>query len=62
LSKGIIATVGVGPSVGSQDAETESIDRWELNDEQDRIRRKKEAAVKRVERLLMKQGKDAPLV
>jgi hypothetical protein len=62
LSKGIIATVGGGLSFGSQVGETESIVLWELKDEQDRRKGKKQVAAKRVKRLLVKRGKDAPLL
>jgi hypothetical protein len=62
LSKGIVATVGGGPSFGSQAGETESIALWELKDEQDRSRGKKQAVVRRVKRLLMKQSKIEPLM
>jgi hypothetical protein len=62
LSKGIIATVCGGLSFGNQVGETESIARWELKNEQDRRKGKKQVAVKRVKRLLVKQGKDAPLL
>jgi hypothetical protein len=62
LSKGIIATVGGGPSFGSQAGETESIDVWELKEEQDRTKGKTQAAARKLRRLLVKQGKDVPLV
>jgi hypothetical protein len=57
-----MATLGVEPSLGSQSGETESIARWELKDEQDRTKGKRQAAVRRVKKLLVKQGKDVPLV
>ena len=62
MSKGIIATVGGGPSFGSQAGETESIALWELKEEQDRMKGKKQAAARKLRRLLVKQGKDVPLV
>jgi len=62
LSKGIIATVGGGPSFGSQAGETESIGLWELKEEQDRMKGKKQEAARKLTRLLVKQGKDVPLV
>jgi hypothetical protein len=62
LSKGIIATVGGGPSFGSQAGETESIALWELKEEQDRMKGKRQEAVRNLRRLLVKQGKDVPLV
>jgi len=62
LSKGIIATVGGGPSLGSQAGETEFIALWELKEEQDRMKGKKQAAARKLRRLLVKQGKEAPLV
>jgi hypothetical protein len=62
LSKGIIATVGGGPSFGSQAGETESTALWELKEEQDRMKGKKQAAARKLRRLLVKQGKDVPLV
>jgi hypothetical protein len=62
LSKGIIATVGGGPSFGSQAGETESIALWELKEEQDRMKGKKQAAARKLRRLLVKQDKEVPLV
>jgi hypothetical protein len=38
------------------------MDRWELKYEQDRMKGKSQAVVMRVKRLLMKPGKDAPLL
>jgi hypothetical protein len=62
LSKGIIATVGGGPSFGSQAGETESIALRELKEEQDRMKGKRQEAARNLRRLLVKQGKDVPLV
>jgi len=58
----MIATIGGGASFRIQAGETESTDRWELKDEQDRRRGKKQMAVKKVKRLLAEQGKVVPLL
>jgi len=58
----MIATVGGGASFGIQAGETESIDRWELKDEQDnKIRRRKQFAGC-FRRRFLARDKEVPLV
>jgi hypothetical protein len=48
------ATVGGGPSFVLQIGDTESKDRWELEDEQDKRKGTKQVAVKKAIRVLVK--------
>jgi hypothetical protein len=56
------ATVGGGPSFGSQAAETESIERPELRDPQENMNRSRGKVMGSVKRRFLVKDKDVPLV
>jgi hypothetical protein len=62
LSKGIIAAVGGGACFGSQSGETESIDRWELKDEQENKNRRRKQLAGCFRKRFLGKDKDLPLV